>query len=121
MILEDSTSPVGTSDTSIGLKVGGGGKTGSLVGIGGTSGCSSIDDERDAFKEGRSEGAGAGGGARDGRGGVLIEGSHPKEIRNSFSSGSGRGGKGGLVGGEAGPSCEGTLSYVNLSTEPAVT
>lgn len=110
MTFEESMTPVGTSETRIGLNGGGEGEVGILTGNGGIGKLkvSSIFDIDLALRDGRSEdedacagaGTGAGGGARVGRGGNTLGVSTTSSWRNcdSSNSGPGRAGRGGLWG-----------------------
>lgn len=97
MTFEGSTTPVGISETRMGLNGGGGGEVGMLTGSGGIGKASSVIDTGFALRDGRSEGAG--GGARVGRGGGLgTSTTSPSRNCDSSNSGMGRGGRGGLWG-----------------------
>lgn len=96
MIFEGSATPLGISETKIGLN--GGGVVDRKAGNSGTAGGSSVLGRDPFLREGRRDGGGAGGSARTGLEGYLG-GSTPKSL-DSSSWDEGSGGRGGLFGGE---------------------
>ena len=104
MVMDGSTFTEGGSEIRIALK--GGGWTDAMTwgGTSGTAGASCVTWTNFVLREGRRESdweAGASGGALVGRGGGVFVLSRDK-LFSSAISGSGKGGKGGLVGGESG-------------------
>lgn len=120
MILEVSIALVGTSETKMGLKTGGGGEAAMLAGNDGTRGASPALDGGAIFKDVRKDGGDGGmcgGGARVRRGGDVEVSDW--RMRESPFSGNGSGGRGGLFGGDGSSSRrdeDSPLSYADASS-----